>query len=152
MDPWSEFESELNNRCRALADGTFFIVEGPARTKERIAGLFGRKRRTQEVHLFAQYLRMGNVLYAELVGGSHVGGDFPWTDAEDAALRRLGWQAPEAEKAAPMYGAYFPAQAPAETDLYLPGTLGEEAAALVTHSLMEVAGVGHPRELRITTT
>src|SRR5699024_6090957 len=104
--------------------------------------------RTEQVGLFAQFLRMGNVLYAELVGGSHVGGDFPWTDADDAALRDLGWRAQPDKKAAPMYIAFFPAGKVPETDLYLAGTLAQDAATQITHSLMEVCGVEAPEELR----
>lgn len=148
MDHWDAFEAELIRRCRALEKDEFFIVEGPPRMKERRAGLLGRRTRVEAVNTFAQFLRLGNVLYAELVGGPHVGGDFPWSDAEDARLRELGWREPH-EKKAPMYTAYFPAEPVPETDLYLAGTLAQEAASQVTHSFIEVAGVDSPDELRV---
>lgn len=149
MDPWASFEHDLIARLRALAEDEFLIVEGPPRTKERPAGLLGRRTRMDQVHLFAQFLRMGNVLYAELVGGSHVGGDFPWSDEEDAALRELGWRSQPDKKAAPMYIAFFPSGQVPQTDLYLAGTLAQDAAAQVAHSLMEVCAVGSPEELRL---
>ena len=54
------------------------------------------------------------------------------TDAEDAALRELGWRAQPDAKAAPMYIAFFPAGKAPEAELYLTGTLAQDAAARAT--------------------
>lgn len=77
MDSWRAYETDLIHRFRNLDDGEFVIVEGPARTVERRVGIFRRRKEADHVYLYAQLLRMGNVLYCEIVGDPYIRGYFP---------------------------------------------------------------------------
>src|SRR5699024_7121956 len=138
----------LGLTCQNLQDGEFVIIEGPSRTLGRRTAWFGRSRPGQQMAMFAQGARIDNVLYLEVIGGTHVHGEFPWTDAEDVALRKLGWQAPP-RKGVPLYMASFPANGETHRE-YLSGTLARDAAALVVRSLRDVGAVASPTALTLT--
>lgn len=94
---WHEVEGRLAEVVRGLAEGTSAVADAaPGREavtrRRRLAGLVGERRGV--LLPYVQWLRIDDALHAECIGGPQVGGTFPWTDAEHAALAAMGWHRP----------------------------------------------------------
>lgn len=146
MDSWNAFEGELIEKLRGLSDMEVVIIHGPSRYSDARTGLLKRKE-VGQVDLYAQALRMDNMLHIEIVGGPHTGELFPWTDEEDAELRRMGWDHIRDSRQSDNYFARFHNQGGSSEELEGPAL--KKAAEMIIRSLTQVGGVSTPDDLRI---
>ncbi|NCT90523.1 hypothetical protein GXB85_06135 [Cellulomonas sp. APG4] len=136
---WDEVEERLAATLRGLAEGTSAVADAaPAREavtrRRRLGGLVGERRGM--VRAYVQWLRIDDTLHCECVGGPQVGGTFPWSDAEHAALLALGWSAP------------VHARVPTYTRVWTGSDAGDDvltlAAQLAVRTFRDVLGSAEP--------
>lgn len=99
MADWSALEAEVADHLGALADGGFVVLEAPGAPARdgivrprRLGGLLPERRGPQRP--YAQAIRIGSALRAELAGPPSLGGAFPWSDEEEQSILTRGWSLP----------------------------------------------------------
>ncbi len=90
---WDEVETELTTALAALEPEEFLVVGEPAPAPGPARGLL-RRRSAPPPHRYVQFRATGEWVYAECVGSTVFGGDWPSTAEQHDALRDLGWLAP----------------------------------------------------------
>lgn len=100
MADWRTLEAEVSGHLRGLADGGFVILEAPGAPERdgvvrprRLGGLLPERRGPQRP--YAQAIRIGSALRAELAGPPSLGGTFPWTTEEQERILAHGWAVPD---------------------------------------------------------
>ena len=95
---WSAWSRDLAARIRSLADGedvTITVSEFPRPHMLRKARLFGVvPARYEDMAPWVRVRRDENHAVVELIGSEDFGGEFFFTQAEDAALEEIGWRRP----------------------------------------------------------
>ncbi len=96
---WDEVRGELATALGNLSDSEFLVLGEPAPQPATRRPLFGRRTGPTPT-LYVQVLRVEDVLSAECVGATTLGGT--WDMGEDTIeiLRALGWQTPAESRAA----------------------------------------------------
>lgn len=102
---WDEVETELASALAALGSEEFLVVGEPAPAPGPARGLL-RRRTAPPPHRYVQFRVAGEWVYAECVGSTVFGGDWPSTAEQHDALRDLGWLAPGDEDPSQTQPAY----------------------------------------------
>ncbi len=106
---WVEVTARLDAELASLGDGEFLVAGEPTAAPGPPRGLL-RRRAPAPPRRYVQVRVAGAWGYAECVGATRFGGDWPATSEQDDALRALGWLAPGDEDptgTAPAYPNYW---------------------------------------------
>lgn len=93
MTGWELLERRLAEELAALGEHEFLVVGEPPPPQPPRPGPL-RRRPAPPPHRYVQVLHAKQTLWAECVGATVFGGDYPLTDEQHAAIRALGWHAP----------------------------------------------------------
>jgi hypothetical protein len=139
---WQAWASGLVETVRALADGasvTLAAAPADARPvllrKARLAGFIPA--RHDVVAPWVRLVRAEDHLRGHCVGAESIGGSFPFSPDEDAALLSLGWHHPGPGDGHD-YVHFWPDDVPQGP--FLPREEAERAAAMVAATFREVLG------------
>ncbi|ABL83659.1 TY-Chap domain-containing protein [Nocardioides sp. JS614] len=106
---WADVTARLDQELAGLGDGEFLVVGEPAAEPGPPRGLL-RRRAPAPPRRYVQVRVAGAWGYAECVGATRFGGEWPATPAQHDALRALGWLAPgdaDPTGTAPAYPNYW---------------------------------------------
>lgn len=106
---WADVAALLDAELAGLGDGEFLVAGEPAGAPGPPRGLL-RRRTPPPPRRYVQARVAGGWAYAECVGATLFGGDWPATPEQHDALRALGWLAPGDEDptgTAPAYPNYW---------------------------------------------
>ncbi len=140
---WAAWQELLVAAVRGLGDGESVTVEAPpsaarmARSGQRRVPFLPAKRAMTRPWL--RLTRAEDLLRGQCIGAEVLGGAFPWTAEEHAALVDLGWHPSLAD--GPDYVWFWPDDVPEGP--FLPLADAERAAAAVATTMREV--VSPPR-------
>ncbi len=136
--------AHLRDQVRELADGESLTVRAPASgvrpvrlRRARLGGLIPA--RHESVAAWVRLVRSEDHLKGFCVGAEALGGSFPLSPEEDAALMALGWRRPDRREGTD-YVRFWPddvAQGP-----FLPREEAERAARMVLASFTDVLAPG----------
>lgn len=87
---WAAVTRALSIALESLADREFIIMGEPPRDAEVRRGLFGRRPQPAPTR-YVQVMRFEEVLFAECVGATSLGGTWAMEDPTIERLRGLGW-------------------------------------------------------------
>ena len=141
---WEAWQQLLVTAVLGLGDGETVTVEAPefaarmARTGGwRLPFMPAKRAMTRP---WVRLTRAEDLLRGECVGAEVLGGAFPWTAEEHAALLALGWHPSLAD--GPDYVRFWPDDVPQGP--FLPLADAERAAAAVATTLREVVSPPRP--------
>ena len=141
---WQRWSASLADRVTALGDRQSLTITGPQgsarpvrRRKARLGGFIPAKHEVvaPEVRL----VRVEEFLRGYCSGAELIGGHFPLSPDEDAALLALGWHHPTPTDGED-YLRFWPDDVPQGP--FLPREEAERAAAMVAATFREVLAVG----------
>ena len=138
---WGAWSRDLAARIRSLTDGEDVTVAVPGLARPHLvrkARAFGLvPARYEDVAPWVRVRRDEDHAVVELVGSEDFGGDFFFTDAEDAVLGGLGWRRPgPISMEERVWNRWFPDDV-SET-AYLSRDDADAAADLVARTLRDV--------------
>ena len=141
---WELVERRIAAAVASLPEQGTVVVEATDVRREtlvrrrRLGGLVPERR--EPTTAYVQAVRTDDLVQAECVGGPDVGGGFPVTPAEHAALLALGWRPPTDRRAYPNYASEW-----------MPVSGGAPAclADLAVRSLRDVLGCRTPAAVEV---
>ncbi|MEO6790607.1 MAG: hypothetical protein ABI249_05670 [Ornithinibacter sp.] len=141
---WAPFVAELTALVLALADGSRVTVRASSQAarpvrlrKARLGGFIPAKH--ESVAPWVSLVRTEDHLRGVCVGPEALGGSFPLSPEEDAALRALGWHHPTRGEGRD-YIRFWPDDVPQGP--FLPGEDADRAATMVASTFREVLSPG----------
>lgn len=93
MISWDDVRRRLEEELVTLGPDDFVVVGEPDAPAEPRRGLL-RRRASTPPRRYAQVRHDGDLFYAECVGATRFGGEWPVTDDQHGRLRELGWFVP----------------------------------------------------------
>jgi hypothetical protein len=141
---WEAWREELVTAVLGLGDGESVTVEAPPGAA-RMAKVQGRRlplmpARRVLTRPWLRLTRVEDLLRGQCVGAEVLGGAFPWTPEEHAALIEHGWHPSFAD--GPDYVRFWPDDVPQGP--FLPRADAERAAGALATTLREVVSPPHP--------